>query len=440
MGQSEQDCNRAAAESAARVLVFPCGTEIGLEIHRALAHSTHAVPVGASSVASHHGRMVFRELYEGLPFVTDKHLLAALKALVQEADIGFIYPAHDDAVLALAGREDEVGCPVLSAPRESALICRSKLLTNTHFRGLLPVPALYDIAREDYPLPLFLKPEWGQGSKGVLLAHTHAQVHAALERDPSLIAFAYLPGAEYTVDCFTDSAGALRFCAARERIRRANGISMHTEPVQLPEAEDFARIINAELAMRGAWFFQLKRDAEGVPSLMEIAPRVSGGMGIWRAQGVNLPLLTVFDAMQRPVHIARQAFHVDMDRALVNRFKLDITFSHVYIDFDDTFHCNGQLHALAVLLLTQCRARGIQTHLVTRHQGDIEARLAALGLRGLFDSVQHLQHGEPKSACIAHRDAIFIDDSFAERREVQQALGIPVFGVDAIEALIDWRA
>ena len=37
------------------------------------------------------------------------------------------------------------------------------------------------------------------------------------------------------------------------------------------------------------------------------------------------------------------------------------------------------------------------------------------------------------------RQAIFIDDSFAERRKVHQTLGIAVFDVDMVESLIDWR-
>jgi hypothetical protein len=32
------------------VLVFPCGSEIGLEIHKSLSYSTHFTLVGGSSV------------------------------------------------------------------------------------------------------------------------------------------------------------------------------------------------------------------------------------------------------------------------------------------------------------------------------------------------------------------------------------------------------
>ena len=49
-----------------------------------------------------------------------------------------------------------------------------------------------------------------------------------------------------------------------------------------------------------------------------------------------------------------------------------------------------------------------------------------------------LKDGEEKTDHI-EGDAIFIDDSFAERRRVKEACGIPVFDVDMVESLLDWR-
>jgi hypothetical protein len=40
------------------VLVFPCGSEIGLEVYRSLKHSIHFNLIGANSVDDH-GRVVF---------------------------------------------------------------------------------------------------------------------------------------------------------------------------------------------------------------------------------------------------------------------------------------------------------------------------------------------------------------------------------------------
>ena len=49
-----------ARETRFRVLVFPCGTEIGLEIHRALCRSAHVEVFGANSLEPSHGPHVFR--------------------------------------------------------------------------------------------------------------------------------------------------------------------------------------------------------------------------------------------------------------------------------------------------------------------------------------------------------------------------------------------
>ncbi len=422
----------------ARVLVFPCGSEIGLEIHRAISGSTFLHPVGATSVASNHGRMFYRDYIEGVPFVNDPALVPALNAIIERHGIDLIYPAHDDIVTALAARDDLL-CGVVGSPAETCNVCRSKRRTYDFFRALLPTPAVY-AADGDYPLPVFLKPECGQGSRGVMLAHSRAQVESQRERDPSLMLLEYLPGAEYTVDCFTDSNRQLRFAGVRERLRTVNGISVHTKPAQVPELEAMAETINNALPLRGAWFFQAKRAANGTPTLLEVAPRVSGGMGMFRAAGVNLPLLGVFDALGFPVEILRQDFEIDSDRALTARYQLGISYTHAYIDYDDTLVMDGALNPQAIAFVAQCRAKQVKVHLLSRHAGDLESALQAWGIRGLFDAVHHLGRGERKSAFITQADAIFIDDSFTERKEVHRALGIPVFAVDAIEALMDGRA
>ena len=58
---------------------------------------------------------------------------------------------------------------------------------------------------------------------------------------------------------------------------------------------------------------------------------------------------------------------------------------------------------------------------------------------GLFDEIIHLRHGESKAEHVRGR-AIFIDDSFAERKQVHERCGVPVFDLDMVESLLDWRA
>lgn len=201
-----------------------------------------------------------------------------------------------------------------------------------------------------------------------------------------------------------------------------------------------AEAINAALTLRGAWFFQVKQNAEGMLVLMEVAPRVSGSMGLFRCQGVNLPLLSVFDALGKPIHILHQPnLKLDMDRALISRYHGLPHYNRVYMDLDDTLLHNGKLDPMAVAFVVQCRNRGVRVHLLSRHVNPIDLTLERLGIRSLFSDVTHLTRGQRKSEWVVEPNAIFIDDSFAERREVFEARGIPVFALDALESLLDWR-
>ncbi|HNR36517.1 MAG TPA: ATP-grasp domain-containing protein [Candidatus Hydrogenedentes bacterium] len=422
-----------------RVLVFPCGSEIGLEIHRALCFSAHVSLVGASSVASSHGPLVFREYVGGLPFVDAPDFVEALNRIVLDRRIDLLFPAHDSVVLRLAESEGKLACPVIGSPLETCAVCRSKRAAYKRLSGVVRVPRLWEQNERDLPYPVFVKPDAGQGAQGAMRIESRAALDAALGRDPSLIILEYLPGAEYTVDCFTDRHGALRFAGARERLRTQGGISVDTRPVSDPIFREWAERIHGALSFRGPWFFQAKRDAAGELALLEAAPRVSGGMGLYRNLGVNLPLLAVYDRLDLDVEIACNTFPIEMDRALCNRFLAPIEYDDVYIDLDDTLIIDGEVNALLAAFIFQCRNRGIRVHLVSRHAGDLGATLGQYRLAGLFDSIVPVGALADKSAHIAEKKAIFIDDSFAERKRVQEALGIPVFAPDAIECLLDWR-
>ena len=64
-----------------RILVFPCGTEVGLEINRSFKGNCHFELVGASSVDDH-GKFVYKEYIGGLPFLKDPSLLDKLREIV----------------------------------------------------------------------------------------------------------------------------------------------------------------------------------------------------------------------------------------------------------------------------------------------------------------------------------------------------------------------
>ncbi len=431
------DVESEKAKQKARVLVFPCGSEVGLELFRSLAGDTHIELYGASSMSSNHGRCLYTNYADGLPYITDPGFIDAMNTLVRSRGIGYLFPAMDSVALTLATHQEQLACRVIGSPRETCRVCGSKRFTYETLSKAMRVPTLYSSLDTVPRWPIFLKPDCGYGSRGTRKVGSPQEARFFLDREEGLLAMEYLPGREYTVDCFTDRHGNLLFAGARERLRIQNGISVHSRPVEGPIFQELARIINAQLSLRGVWFFQLKEDDEGELTLLEVAPRVAGTMALHRNLGVNLALLSVFDAMEMDVSVQVNDFGIEIDRALAARFHTDLSYRHVYIDLDDCLICDGLVNTDAAAFLYQCVNRGIAIHLLTRHAGAVDETLRRTRLQGLFDDILHLQSGERKSDFIRHDDAIFIDDSFGERREVRERKGIPVFAPDAIECLLD---
>ena len=424
-----------------RILVMPGGSEIGLEIFHALRHVKNIELWGGSSLDVDHGSFAFERFVPNLPFVDQDGFVESIERICVEHQIDFIFPAHDSVVvtLARAAQEGQLSAQVITSPASTCDLCRSKRATYAFFAGKLAMPRSFADISAVTSWPVFLKPDVGQGSRGTHLAHNAEQAEFHRRQDPSLLMLEYLPGEEFTIDCLTDRHGTLRFVGARERLTISNGISVYTRPVPNGEFMPLAETINQALPFRGMWFFQARRNAAGTPHLLEISPRVAGSMALYRSLGVNLPLLALHDAQDEDLEICLQEHGLELDRTLGNRYRHSLTYDHVYIDLDDTLIVHDRVNTQLIAFIFQCINRGIQIHLLTRHARDLEARLAQFRLQQLFDTVQHLVLGQPKSDHIQHARSIFIDDSHRERMDVAQKHGIPVFGPDAVESLLDAR-
>lgn len=423
-----------------RVLVFPCGSEIGLELFRSLKDIRFVTLYGASSVDDH-GKWVYERYIGGLPYVTEPDLIERLNACVDEHRIDYIFPAMDSVTLALSEHRDELHAMLLTSSEETVRVCRSKAATYEKLKAFDFVPRTFADADAVTAYPVLVKPSVGQGSQGVAKVDSAEALHRLLaERAEEQVICEYLPGEEYTVDCFTDRHGTLHYCKARVRSRVRNGISVNTRTVDnQPDIQAMAEEINGALRFRGVWFFQLKRDREGRLRLLECATRVAGAMCADRALGVNLPLLTLMDAMGCDLLIEPQAGGVTVDRALASVYRLQLDYDELYMDFDDTLVVHGRVNREALSLIYQCVERDIPVTLLTRHEGDIHADLRKARIcEELFARIVEVGKGQRKSACVRPgKRALVIDDSFAERKDMADAFGIPALGVESIEALLD---
>jgi len=427
------------------ILVFPCGSEIALEVYRSVKNSTHFNLIGASSVDDH-GKFVFEDYVGGLPFITSPDFIPAIKKVVADRVVDAIYPAMDAVIEILKRNEGELGCKVIAPDVETTQICLSKSKTYKVLEGTIKTPRTFSAAEllqtGESSFPVFAKPDIGYGSRGAKKITSAEDLKAHLELYPSCIFSEFLPGKEYTVDCFTASNGDMLFAAARERCRIMNGISVNTKPVNenAKEFEDFARKINGAIKFKGAWFYQVKRDANGELTLLEVASRFGGSSSLFRAQGINFALMSLFDAFGIPVAILRNNYDVEMDRALDNKYKLSVKYSEVFVDFDDCVYLEKQFVNDALMaFLYRCVNRGIKVTLLSRHDdvklGKLDDLLGKLRIGQVFDRIIHLDPSQKKIDYIDNTDSIFIDDSFAERKAVADKFHIPVFSVDMVEAL-----
>lgn len=97
------------------VLVFPAGTEIGMEIHSALKYSRFVRLFGGTSVPCH-AEMLFENCIDGFPFIDDEGFIDYLNAVIDEYNIDYVYPAHDSALLTLTRERASIHCAVVTSP------------------------------------------------------------------------------------------------------------------------------------------------------------------------------------------------------------------------------------------------------------------------------------------------------------------------------------
>lgn len=418
------------------VLIFPAGTEIGLEIFNSLKFCKDISLFAAGQDVSNHAQFLYPS-YHIIPSIHEDNWVEELNEVCVKNNIDYIFPAYDDVIVALAEISHKINPAVITSPLEAVLVTRSKRKTYERLSSVVRVPALYSLPCDNVEFPLLVKPDRGQGSSGVTVVNNAQELEHAVAtvRDP--LVCEYLPGDEYTVDCFSDRDGGVLFSGARERRRTRNGISVNTITKDFPEVQEMALKINLALNMRGAWFFQIKRDRNNDFALLEVAPRIAGSMACHRMQGINFPLLSIYEEERIPISILKNEGVVELDRALSNRYRHSIKYSTVYLDFDDTLILDGKVNSQVISFVFQSINNGRRVVLLTRHRGDLSQALSTYRLSGLFDEIIHIGKDDKKSKFILDHDSIFVDDSFSERMDVHLNNNIPTFDCSMLDLLLD---
>lgn len=418
------------------VLVFPAGEINSVELHDALATCVNIALYGASSIDKH-GEYVFKNYISGLPMISEENFFDEFNKIIEENNIDVVFPTHDTVADFFAENKDRIKANIIVADRWTAEVCRDKKKTYEVFEKESFCPKVYE---QIGTYPVFIKPKKGQGSVGAKLIRSKDDITDSIVLSEYVIT-EYLPGKEMTVDCFTDRHGKLRVVLPRSRDRLLAGISVSAKDEELTdEIKNIADTINSKLNFRGLWWLQLKEDKDKKLKLLEVSTRCAGTMCMARARGVNLALLSVYDALGYEVEVFINPYHIKLDRSLISRYKIDYEYDNVYFDFDDTLIINNKVHLPSISFLYQCKNKGKKIFLITKHETDIYEDLEKYNLpKSLFEEIIWIKPEEDKVDYIKKDRSIFVDNMHAERKNIITKLGIPVFDVDAIEVLMDWR-
>ncbi len=122
---------------------------------------------------------------------------------------------------------------------------------------------------------------------GYRLPYSYAcEILGQQEAFPDLMVMEYLEGREYSIDCLSSQR---ELYAAIPRMKGGGRVRELVDSIELIQ---FARNFHTEYPLPYVFNIQVKYN-NGVPKLLEINPRMSGGMHISCLSGINFPYLAV---------------------------------------------------------------------------------------------------------------------------------------------------
>lgn len=297
-----------------RLLILSAGCLAAQSIIAALgARREHCVLIGANSVAESAGNFCCDVAYLVPPADSGSPYIEHIAELIREERPHLVIPSRDDDVLALAMlAERSLGgdAVLLTGTAATARVMHDKL-ESARFatRHGLPFAATAADAREAidlaraHGLPLIGKPRTGNGSRGVVLLRSFAEIERAFELRPDLIAqpfldpppdmaaliapyeaglpffFSFPESGQYAVEVVVGPDGAVS-SAFSNLCTMVGGQPVRSERPKDADVLEVGRayaLAAAREGWRGPINIQLKRTPDGRFVAYELNGRFSGG-------------------------------------------------------------------------------------------------------------------------------------------------------------------
>jgi carbamoyl-phosphate synthase large subunit len=232
-----------------------------------------------------------------VPEVEDDGYLPALRALVEEYEVGAIVPLTDLDQVKLAESRDELGTLVLLPEAEVVERLGDKYLAHLLFeeRGIESPPTwLPNGVPDDVAFPLLVKARHGFGSRHIYRAEDRAQLGFFLGYTPvDSIVQACLAGEEFSIDVFCDLDGRCLNAIPRTMIESKGGESIKGMTIRDERLIEVGRDVAERLRLVGPANIQCFREVDGSHYVTDINPRFGGGFPLPLAAGGRYPELAL---------------------------------------------------------------------------------------------------------------------------------------------------
>ncbi len=249
-----------------------------------------------------------------VPASIDKNYLDEILDLCRRENVNLLIPLIDPELLVLAGQQDkfaEVGTTLCLSDAKVVKICRDKVRT---FRTLtdagIDTPRLFrydDITDAD--LPLFMKPRAGSAARNIHRLSNRESLDFYHRTLPTAIIQELIEGQEYTLDVFTDFLGRPRCVVPRIRLEVRSGEVSKSMTVKDQELMALGRrTVEALPGCRGPLTIQCFRTRQGRLTVIEINPRLGGGVPLSIEAGADIPAWTIQCALGQEPDIDPAAF------------------------------------------------------------------------------------------------------------------------------------
>jgi carbamoyl-phosphate synthase large subunit len=229
-----------------------------------------------------------------VPLSSSPDYLPSILEVCRREHVNVIVPTIDDELPVFAAAERQFAdedIRVVVSPLETTLACDDKVETCARLRAA-GVPAARSYLPATLPAslapPLFVKPRVGRGSVGAFHARTRRELDFFLEYVADPCIQEYLDGPEFTLDVFCDFDGRPIAVVPRQRLVIRAGVIDRGRTVRDPRLIDLGLACADALRFVGPVNIQC-RIHHDVPTVFEINPRFSGGIGLTIRAGADFP-------------------------------------------------------------------------------------------------------------------------------------------------------